>query len=133
MNQTDSRWFLRVKASCFLFVAGVILFSEPQATAIVMYVQTSCGSELQHFQSFEAQLPIPPAAAIRKHAETAKNHQVKIMSPQNFLCWVISVASSECGPTGSEEGGMCQTVAARWKSEEGESHLQSPCADMQHK
>lgn len=57
------------------------------------------------------------------------------MSPpkKTFLCWVISVASLECGPTGTEEGETCQTVAARWKSEEEESHLQSPCADKNHK
>lgn len=74
--------------SGFLFVADVILFSEPQATVIVVYVQTSCRSELQLFQNFEAQLSIPPAAAIQKHAETAKKHQVKIMSPpkKTFLC-----------------------------------------------
>lgn len=72
--------------SAFLFVAGVILVSEPQATAVVIYLQTSYGSELQHFQIFEAQLPIPPAAAIEKRAETAKKHQVKIMSPPQTIC-----------------------------------------------
>lgn len=72
--------------SGFLFVAGVILFSEPQAIAVVMYVETSCGSGLQHFQSFEAQLPIPPPAVIQKRAETAKKPQVKMMSPQSFWC-----------------------------------------------
>lgn len=49
------------------------------------------------------------------------------MSLQNILCWVISVANLEHGPTGSGEGEICQVVAARWKSEGGEPPPVSLC------